>query len=924
MSKTKSNRPSRPREQPAHSRPSDGVRGATHVLPSATNALLADASEQDRERDDEQSRARPTETAQALQPMLVRASAGTGKTYRLTARLLKILLQGAAPETILATTFTRKAAGEILERVLATLAHAADENDPAALDQLRQQVGIPTLPRRVCLQLLDKVLRSIHRLRICTLDSLFSQLARSFPFELGLPPNWRLTDEIEELWLRERAVDNVISLLDKSEMVTVLSMLGKGDANRSIARELLRVVDAAYSIQRQSDRDAWHKLAAPVAPDQQRIFDAVSLLRSVEPPQKRLLDRLRKLADQLETHDFAALDKDTLIGNIHRARQANANVTYYRSEFDPQCNQAFDTVYAAVRTHVLSLLCAQNEATGTVLAAYDHHVLQLKQASRVLGFDDVTVRLAQQFASVDPAVLSTRLDGSIDHVLLDEFQDTSPAQWQVIRPLAERSAAANDDDELTPAGRDDWQVKRSFFCVGDTKQAIYGWRGGVAEIFNAVADQIDGISEDEQNTSFRSSPVVLDVVNQTFRHLHRHPLAAGSSDLTEKTTHEALAIHRFARDFPQHVAAKESLPGFVRVQTSRQVEEGEDRELACIEDAATLVARINRLAPARSIGILTRTNRGVAQMIYLLERLGIDVSQEGGNPLTDSAAVEVILSALMMAEHPGDRRWEFHSQATTLGELPDFGGDLVRQLVEHRGLSETVEYLAGVIAPTCDARDTLRLKQLTRLAMTYEPVASPRLRDFVRLVREKRVERPQLAPVRVMTIHQAKGLEFDAVILPQFDGQLTRQSGHCVALVEELGKPPEAMTRYLNQKSWHFLPPRWQRAFGDQAGAAMTEALCLMYVAMTRAKQALHIIMQPANKRDFDARTPAALLYHALQCSEDPTQGSAILLEQGDPNWFQADLDSSAAPVDQQAPARQTSIKFRPLPAKPRRNRSAL
>jgi len=147
-----------------------------------------------------------------LRPTLVRASAGTGKTYRLTARLLKILLQGAPPESILATTFTRKAAGEILDRVLLVLAEAADPHSDAGLQQLRSQVGIATLPRSVCLQLLEKLLRNIHRLRICTLDSLFAQLARSFPFELGLPPAWRLTDEIEEMWLKERAVDSVTNL----------------------------------------------------------------------------------------------------------------------------------------------------------------------------------------------------------------------------------------------------------------------------------------------------------------------------------------------------------------------------------------------------------------------------------------------------------------------------------------------------------------------------------------------------------------------------------------------------------------------------------------------------------------------------------------------------------------------------------------
>ena len=143
--------------------------------------------------------------------------------------------------------------------------------------------------------------------------------------------------------------------------------------------------------------------------------------------------------------------------------------------------------------------------------------------------------------------------------------------------------------------------------------------------------------------------------------------------------------------------------------------------------------------------------------------------------------------------------------------------------------------------------------------MTYEPNASPRLRDFVRLVREKRVERPQAAPVRVMTVHQAKGLEFDAVVLPELDGQLTRSGGQCVGLVEQLGTPPAAMTRFLNNKSWHFLPEPWQRAFGDQAAGAMTEALCLMYVAMTRAKQALHIIMQPSRKTDFANRNSGSL-----------------------------------------------------------------
>ncbi len=835
-----------------------------------------------------------------LLPTVVRASAGTGKTYRLTARLMRILLQGAAPESILATTFTRKAAGEILDRVLLTLAHAANESDPKALEELRTQVGLPRLPRSACLQMFDKLLRNVHRLRICTLDSLFSQLARSFSFELGLPPAWRLTDEIEEAWLREQAVDALISTLDPAEMTALLSMLGKGENRRSIARELLQVVDTAYSGQRQCGVKVWGKLAAPKSPTEKELAEAVLAMRSVQVPQKRLMTRLEKLAQQLETQDFGVLADDTLIANIAAARRSNSEVTYFRSAFPAELDEAFDTLYAAVRTNVLGLLKGQNLATGTVLDVYNQNVTELKQAARVLGFEDVSIRLASSFASLDQKLLGDRMDGAINHVLLDEFQDTSPVQWQVLRPLAMR---VTNPDTVGDQSEDDREVGQSFFCVGDTKQAIYGWRGGVAEIFDAVADQIPDVVEDVQNTSYRSSQVVIDVVNQTFKNLVRHPIADAidAADPTSKATYESAALKTFCRRFPEHEAFKKGLPGHAQVMTSTNPEnaDSEAKQRACCERAAEFVAELNRKAPGKSIGILTRTNRGVAQLIFLLENLGVEVSQEGGNPLTDAAAVETVLSTLMMAEHPGDGRWEFHSRSTPLGDLPQFGPDYVRDLVEEKGLAEAIEFLAGVLAPVCDERETLRLKQLTRLAISYQLQAAPRIRDFVRLVREKRVERPQIAPVRVMTVHQSKGLEFDAVVLPELDGALTRASGSSVSDIREIGDPPDGMTRYLSQKAWHFLPGHWQRVFGAQAGGGMTEALCLLYVAMTRARQGLYIVMQPAKKAAFDVKTGASLVYHALGCEQDPTENNVVLYEHGDPDCWSDGSSVAEATVQQ-------------------------
>ena len=105
-----------------------------------------------------------------------------------------------------------------------------------------------------------------------------------------------------------------------------------------------------------------------------------------------------------------------------------------------------------------------------------------------------------------------RLDGQVAHLLLDEFQDTSALQWRVLRPFAQRVIRGGED--------------RSFFCVGDVKQAIYGWRGGVAEIFDALDDEFGGLPSQALNESFRSSPVVIDCVNQVFEGDRRQPRVA--------------------------------------------------------------------------------------------------------------------------------------------------------------------------------------------------------------------------------------------------------------------------------------------------------------------------------------------------------------------------------------------------------------
>ncbi|MEM9645568.1 MAG: UvrD-helicase domain-containing protein, partial [Planctomycetota bacterium] len=612
--------------------------------------------------------------------------------------------------------------------------------------------------------------------------------------------------------------------------------------------------------------------------------------------------KLDLCADFAEQGRLDELAEETLILNIAKARRTATEIKLGRSTFPEDLNEAFDVLYEAVKSSCLRTLSAQNTATGSLLEIYESQITTLKNSQRSLGFDDVAVRLAKHFQSLiqqsNGRLIDHRMDGAIDHLLLDEFQDTSPVQWNVLRPIAERTTVG---DRTTIDG--DVSVPRSFFCVGDTKQAIYGFRGGVAEIFDAVTDQLDGVEEIAQNESYRSSPVVLDFVTEVFQHLHLHPSVADpTGDPADPATHHAESIGRFSRDFPGHFAARKKLPGHVQVVSSASKSDlgteakSDDLKSSRFDSAAGLVQDLHQQAPTIDIGILTRSRAAAAEMMWRLDQRGLLVSQEGGNPLTDSAAVELVLSTLMMVEHPGDRRWHFHVSNSPIRDKV-FGDTMedvenacaeLRERLTDEGLVATVVSLADAIVPYCDPTDTIRLKQLSQLATGYQPTASPRLRDFVRMVRSKGVEQPKAAKIRVMTIHASKGLEFDAVVLPDLDAPLVRPSQTSVMDSPSIDEPPRGLTRYLNKKKRHFLSRRWQDAFGRQDSADMTEALCLMYVAMTRAKHSLQLVVQPMTKRDSATKSAASLVLHSLKSIKDPTASQTLLYESGSPNWHES------------------------------------
>ncbi len=844
---------------------------------------------------------------------LIRASAGSGKTYQLTGQYLELLGRGASPDTILATTFTRKAAGEIFGRVIERLLKAIRGEGDAGPG------SAPLMPRADAARLLRSLADRLHRVNVSTLDSFFHRLGRAFQLELDLPPEPTLIDEssAQAAALRGEAIEAVLAeaATDDAAFVALLDLLRRldhGRAGRSVTRAIDAIVTAHAEVYRQApSREAWTALDVPEPLDDAAVAVAVEAWRQMKPhlpttqkgtPKVHWQNSWVKIGQAAKAGDWDAVATGGLLGKV-----LAGEATFDRTDISRAWLEACEPFVHQIKAALLGRVARQTAATHEFMARFTRHHDELRRRRGTMLYSDMTHRLASAEA-VLPEVYF-RLDAAVTHLLLDEFQDTSLDQWQVLSPFAEEVAAHADSS-------------RELFVVGDTKQAIYGWRGGCVELFDTVADLVPPRGHETLATSYRSSQTVLDAVNTVFSRI------AECSTLNEDED-DAAAAAAWGAGYERHVAAKPDLPGYVRFEVSRDAEAlGDDEDEAAPaspheEHVADRVAAIRAAAPGRSIGVLVRSNAMVHRLIYELRRRNIPASGEGGNPLAESPAVAAVLSALLLADHPGDTASAFHVRNSPLNAVLDESGTgfqpvsdsgtgfqpvfdrrsksvphtesgitggmpaqsvesapaLARRiradLLEH-GYAATLARWTRALAGDCDARGLTRLTRLVELAEAWDAGAGSdgeglRPSRFVDHVEAARVEEPGDAAVRVMTIHKSKGLEFDAVVLPELDKALSNSFDVLTDREDPTG-PIEAVFRHADE-AVRSMSPQLDRAYRQARRRQRQEDLCGLYVAMTRARQGLYLIAKPATTPRLPKLSFAAILRDTLG---DPDEGYAV------------------------------------------------
>ena len=829
-----------------------------------------------------------------LSHQIIRASAGTGKTFALSNRYLQLLFAGVPCHSILATTFSRKGAGEILDRIIRRLSDAALCDTAAA--NLGSEIGV-SIDRPLAAETLQQLLGNLHRLEVSTLDSFFNRVAKAFSLEIGLPPTWDIVDEQKIAVLEDEAIQQV---LQDDAVLDLLHLLSKGEASRRVASMIRDTVRNAYLIFRESGSEAWDRLP----PQGHRLTDTelnglIDDSHGVVTDKKKLADHWDLITATLETSDWAALLKLTAFKNF-----IFDNPRYGRTKLTPEMLSIFNRLLPHCKDFFSKQLIHSNRSTSNLLEPFGKTLEHSKDITGSLRFEDVTERLQAFVTKWDTDQFSFRLDNQIRHLLLDEFQDTSPSQWNVLAPFAQKVVAETDGS-------------RSFFCVGDMKQAIFGWRGGVAEIFDVVENTLPNLTPAPQLVkSYRSSQVVIDLVNDVFENIKKYSCGDPLIDQT---------VHGWPQWFAHHSTARDDLKGHVTLEMAPECDaraksiEGRKDYLRNQNLNKATVKRIRQLVrelPAdKTIGVLVRRNKEVTELISMLREVGVPASEEGGSLLTDSVAVELVLSAIQLADHPGDSLARFHLShsplAETFGLEPEsdanakanadaarIGAAKLRKQLIDDGYGPVVESLARKLVDDSTKRETERLQQLVRAAYDRPVDVLKELRpsNFVEYIREEvKVSGQNSANVRVMTIHRSKGLEFDVVVLPY---QLSSRgwAGQTPSVVvgrKSPTAPIDIASRYAGEEIRALLPANFQKVFDDDKQQSVREAMCVLYVMLTRAVHAIHIIVSHGAKPDH--KSPAGVLVSTLT---DGTRAEGVLYEKGDPKWYQTEDAAKPAVTD--------------------------
>jgi ATP-dependent helicase/nuclease subunit A len=852
----------------------------------------------------------------------VSANAGSGKTRVLTDRVARMLLDGVDPARILCLTYTKAAASEMQNRLfrrLGSWAMLPDEALRAALAELGIDGPLsgPRLAR--ARTLFATAIETPGGLRIQTIHSFCASLLRRFPLEAGVSPRFAEMDDRAATLLRAEIIEDLAEVLAPQAMARVAACY-TGEDLAALAAEIAgRRGGFAAPL---DDRAARGLFGVPATETAQAILSAVfaggegDLLAAVVAVMATGSTNDVKGADALASVDLDSpdlgklqrLEKLFLYGATAKAPFGAKTATFPTKATQGALGPLLGPLHAlmhrveAARPRRVALMAAERTAAlHAFAAAFLPEYAARKAARGLLDFDDLI--LGARALLTDPGVAQWvlfRLDGGIDHILVDEAQDTSPVQWEVIECLAA---------EFT-AGRGARGPERTLFVVGDRKQSIYSFQGADLRSYAAreagFAARLAAAGTPLQQVglqhSFRSSPAILRLVDATFDPARGRALDGGTHHIAHRGDMpgrvELWPTFEKARDpEPEHWYDPVDLP--TGEHHAARLGAAVARRIRDMVDARMPIPAkggMRPVVPGDVLILVRRRSEIFFAIIAACKAIGLPIAGSDRMRLGGELAVRDIAALLSFLALPED---DLSLAAALRSPLFGWSEDALYRLAQPRkgflwaSLREAGDAPAETLEMLHDLRDQAdflrpyelieriltrhdgRRRLIARLgdeaqdgidemlsqALAYERQAVPSLTGFLVWLDADEVEVKRAAEgagdrIRVMTVHGAKGLEAPVVILP--DTAAYRRRERDEVLLAEGGTP-------LWKTPADASPPLIAEAREARRAAEEAESLRLLYVALTRAQSWLIVAAAGdlgKDGSDEDAAPPA--WYHLI------------------------------------------------------------
>jgi ATP-dependent exoDNAse (exonuclease V) beta subunit len=813
----------------------------------------------------------------------VKASAGSGKTYELTARFLSLLAgsmeedsipvcksdhsKGYCWPEIMAVTFTNKAASEMKERIIRSLKNRAlnIQGDGLGADWESSEAKAQ----------LTMILRRYNKLNIRTIDSLLNMIVRLFALELKISPEFEILFEPESLF--DPVFNKFLTKCEDGDpknidlMANAINGLIRHEGGKGfwLAEKMrLRMLDIlkhvfAYPYERLTDNTQIFELITPYYDSFKRSLNnfaaAIETDRlGVKKPLITYLTYLESLEPLQPPKGSAMICKDDFSECVKKADHGKILPKHEQLYYDLKLKHDEYTDKAEILSGAYALapfVRIVEELRDEIIAwQQDHGVL----------LSSLLPKLASAMLNSDGAMPDAfcKMGSRLHHLLIDEFQDTSTEQWSAILPLAEECLSKNG----------------SLFYVGDVKQAIYGWRGGEAELFDSIGSspELSGISQTQLSMlefNWRSLEKIVEFNNSFFETL-------ADPDITEEISEQVYpnAPYEFRSELAEKISAyfenpAQSLPenlkrdgGYVLFQKVPSENAAE-----ILEETQTvfskLVDEITSRRDYRDICVLVRSNTHAQIVCDWLINKNIPVITENSLQLDRHILVRQLTSFLKFLDYPQDDLafLEFISGKEIFQEISGIDsnriiswlaqrqkGLLYRRFAEDfpeiwekhfspfirkSGLMTPYDIVSELISrfKILERRpqDELYLRRFLEVIHLCEEKTGTSLASFLEFwdssSAEEKVPLPEnVNAVRIMTIHKSKGLEFPVVIVPFHHWSLPRADktfydaeidGHNILTL---------MGSYLGEPYY------------ENRTSMITEQLNLLYVAWTRAGEELY------------------------------------------------------------------------------------